>query len=188
MIWRYSDFLWAGDFRVCCVLPVNVKSPDKDSIVLENLLQLCAACRHHDIRLTRRRQSLAVDIRVVEKIRAVNDDALLPGRLALQHLRAISDARVLLDHFVAGTGWNVVAIRPDRRARVVREERPQEFVTIVRAKWIGTGADCITHRIGPLRTRWWRLTARLWRLIELCRRTEKPDRQAGLIYFTGHAY
>src|SRR5262245_58921270 len=66
---------------------------------------------------------------------------------------------MLLDHIVTRTGRNVIAIGPDRRPRIVRKERPQEFVAIVWAERIRSGAHGITHRVGALRTRLSRLVS-----------------------------
>ena len=49
-----------------------------------------------------RRQRRAVDVGVVQEVDVVDDEALLGGRLALEHLRAIDDAGVLLDHSSTG--------------------------------------------------------------------------------------
>src|SRR6266480_3423185 len=188
MIWSYRDLLGTGDFRVCRIVPINVKLPRGDSIVFHDLLQLRAAGRHHDVGRASRWQSLAIKVRIVEKVYAVNDHTLLACRLALQHLCAIGDAGMLLDHFVAGTGGNVVAVGPNRRPRIVRKKRTQEFVAIVRAKWIGSDADRIAHRVRSLRSRRRRLATRLGRLVKLSRRAEKPDGLTGLIFFAGHAH
>ena len=77
--------------------------------------------------------------------------------LPCEHRLAIGDARVLLrrdrrrDAVVARAGRDVVAIRPDRGPRVVREVRAQEFVSVVRAEWVGRRAHRVAHRV---RTDW----------------------------------
>ena len=94
---------------------------------------------------------LPVDVGVVQEVHAVDDDALLGRRLPFQHAVAIDHAGVLLDHVVAGTGRDVVAVGPDRRARVIREERPIEGVSVVRSERIGSDADRVAHRVRALR-------------------------------------
>src|ERR1700730_972513 len=124
MIGRYSDLFGTDELCVGWTLPIDVELPNEDAIVFHDLFQLRTTCRHHDIWRTRRRQTLAIDVGVIKKIRAIDDDALFSGWLAFQHLRAVCDARMLLDHFVAGAGGNVVTVGPDRRPRIVRKERP----------------------------------------------------------------
>src|SRR5258707_5300617 len=188
MIWSYLDLFGTGDLRVRGIVPIDAKLPHEDRVVFHDLFQLRAAGRYHDVWRARRRQTLAVDVGVVQEVCAVDDDTLFGGRLSFQHLRAIGDARMLLDHFVAGAGRNIVAVGPDRRSGIIRKERPQEFVAIVRAKRIWPDADCIAHRVRALRSRRGRLAPRLRRLVELNSRTEKPDGRAGLIFFSGHAH
>ena len=123
-------------------------------------LQLRSTSRHHDVRRPGRRESLAVDVGVVQEVHAVDDHALLGRRLPLEHPVAIDDARVLLNHVVAGAGRVVVAVGPDRRAGVIREERPVERVAIVRPERIGRRADRVAHRVRAGRWRRRRLSGR----------------------------
>src|SRR5262245_48068984 len=174
MIRSHGDLLRAGDFCVGRTLPINVELPNEDSVILEDVLQLRPARGHYDVRRARRRQTFAVDVRVVEKIHSVNDDALLAGRLALEQLRAFYDAGMFLDHVMATAGGDVVAGGPDSRARIIGEERPQKFVAIVRAERVGTGADRITHRVRALRA--WLLPAlAARRLLGWRRRTRRRN-------------
>src|SRR2546421_12979531 len=53
---------------------------------------------------------------------------------------------MFLDNVVAGAGWDVVTVRPDRGPRIIREERPQKFVAIILAKRILTRAHRVAHR------------------------------------------
>jgi hypothetical protein len=152
VIWSHGDLLRAGDFGVGRILPINVKLPDKDSVILEDILQLRAASRHHNVRSARRRKPLAINVRVVQEIHSANDDALLAGRLALEHLRALHDACMLLDHVVARAGRDVITVGPDREPRIIGEERSQKFVAIVGSEGIGTGADRVAHRVRALRS------------------------------------
>src|SRR5262249_50339289 len=151
MIRGHGDLLRADGFCVGRILPINVKLPDEDPVIFEDILQLRAAGRHQDVRRARRRKPLAIDVRVVQEIHSVNDDALLAGRFALEHLRALNNAGMLLDHVVARAGRDVVAVRPDSRARIIREERSQKFVAIVWAERVGSGADRVAHRVRTLR-------------------------------------
>src|SRR5215831_5391195 len=59
---------------------------------------------------------------------------------------------MLLNDFITGACWNVVAVGPDRRPRIIRKQRPEEFVAIIGTEWVRTRADRITHRVGTLRT------------------------------------
>src|SRR5262249_50881711 len=122
--------------------------------------------RHQDVRRARRRQTFAVNVRVVQEIHSVNDDALFAGRLALEHLRALHDTAMFLNHFVARAGRDVVTVGPDRRARIIGEERPQKFVAIVRAERVGADADRVAHRVRALRARLLSALA-AWRLLGL---------------------
>ena len=72
-------------------------------------------------------------------------EALLARRASSEHRAAFDHARVLLDHLVTRAARNVVAVRPQRRARIVREERPQEFISIVRTEWIVGRTHRVTH-------------------------------------------
>src|SRR5262249_38913669 len=111
-------------------------------------------------------RTFAVNIRVVQEIHSVNDEALLAGRLAPEHLRALHDAGMFLDHVVASAGRDVVTVGPDRRARIIGEEQPQKFVAIVRAERVGACADRVAHRVRALRA--WLLSAlATWRLLGL---------------------
>ena len=98
------------------------------------------------------RHGLAVDVGVVEEADAVEHEALLGRRLALEHLLAIDDARVLLDEVVARARGDVVAVAPDRRPRVIGKERTQELVAVVRAHGVVARADGVAHRVRALRT------------------------------------
>src|SRR5215203_2445761 len=60
---------------------------------------------------------------------------------------------MLLDHLVAGAGRRVVPVGPDRRTRIVRKQRTEEFVPIVRTERIRPRADRVAHRIRTLRRR-----------------------------------
>src|SRR5580692_9324304 len=90
---------------------------------------------------------VAINVRTVQEANTVDHHALLVRGLALQHPRSISGAHVLLDHRISGARWQVIAIGPDRGARIVRKKRPIEFVTVIATHWIGSGADGVTHRI-----------------------------------------
>ena len=95
--------------------------PVVNAIVIEDLLELRATSRHHDVGRSRRRKFPAIDVGVVQKIHTVDHDALLGRWLARQHSRAIRDARVFLNHIVARAGWRVVAVGPNRRTWIVRK-------------------------------------------------------------------
>src|SRR5262249_43306847 len=194
MIRSHGDLFRAGDFRIGGILPINVELPDEDSVILEDIFQLRTAGRHYYVRRSARRRRLTVDVRVVQEIHSINDDALLGGRLALEHLRAFHNAGMLLDHVVARAGRDVVAVGPDRRARIIGEERPQKFVAIVWAERVGTGADRVAHRVRALRagllSALSALSAR-WLLTGLSgwarRRRKERNRRAWLTSLTGHA-
>src|SRR5262245_35712680 len=146
MIWSYGDLFRADGFCVGRILPIDFKLPYQDPVIFEDILQLRTAGRHYDVRRAGRRKPIAVNVSVVQEIHSVNDDALLAGRLALEHLCALHDARMLLDHVVSRAGRDVIAVGPDRRSRVVGEERPQKFVARVWAERVGAGADGVAHR------------------------------------------
>src|SRR5258707_13938602 len=55
MIRSDADFLGANNFCVRRILPIHMKLPNQDRIVLHYLLQLRAARSHDDIRRTLRR-------------------------------------------------------------------------------------------------------------------------------------
>src|SRR5262249_12630 len=194
MIRSHGDFFRADDFRVGGILAINLELPDEDSVILENIFQCRTASRHYDVRRSARRQSLAINVRVVQEINSVNDDALLAGRFALEHLRALHNAGMLLDHVVARAGRDVVTVGPNRRARIIREERPQKFVAIVWAERVGTGADRVAHRVRALRagllSALSALSAR-WLLSGLSGgaggRRKEGTRRAWLTSLTGHA-
>ena len=59
------------------VIPVDVKLPGVDAIVIEYLVQLRAPRGHDDVGCARRWQRLPVDVGIVEEIDAVDDEALL---------------------------------------------------------------------------------------------------------------
>src|SRR6267142_5642817 len=98
------------------------------------MVELPAAGGHHDVRSSRGRERLPVDIGVVEKVHVLDDDALFGGRLAGEHLRAIGNTGVLLsrdrirDAVVTGARRDVVAVGPDRWTWVIGKERPQKLV------------------------------------------------------------
>ena len=52
---------------------------------------------------------------------------------------------------VAGARRHVVAVGPDRGPRIVRKQRPEEFVAEVAPERIGAGAHRVTHRVGSPR-------------------------------------
>src|SRR5262245_66629716 len=131
MIRSNGDLLRSGDFCIGGIPPIYVKLPGEDAVVLEVILQLRPSGSHYDVRCSARRQLFAVYIRVVQEIYAVNDDTLFGGRLALEHLRALHDTCMLLNHVVARAGRNIISIGPDCRTRVIREERPEKFIAIV---------------------------------------------------------
>src|SRR5882724_951531 len=187
MIGSDADFLWASDFGVRRILPIHMKLPNQDRIVLHHFLQLRAARSHDDVRRSLRRKFLPIQICVIQKIHAVNDHALFAGWLAFQHFLAFSDAGMLLNYFVAGAGGNVVAVGPDGRSRVVRKEGAQKLVTIVRTQRIRTRADGITHRVGSLWTRLGIRPAWLWRRRSCARsRHEQRVGHSGLSLLAGH--
>jgi hypothetical protein len=105
--------------RIRGVIPVDVNVPEVDAVVIEDLPELRAPSRHHDIRRSRSRQFLAIDVGVVQEIHAVNDNALFGGELARKHILAICNTGVLLNHVVARAGCHVIAIGPNCRPRVV---------------------------------------------------------------------
>jgi hypothetical protein len=144
--------LRARNPRLGRIGPVDGELPREHRAVLQHVLELNTASRHHHVRRTCRRQRGSIDIGVVQKIDAVDDEALFGRRLALEHPAAIGDTRMLLDDVVARAGRHVVAVAPHRRPRIVGKERPQELVAIVRAHRIVARADRITHRVRALRT------------------------------------
>ena len=99
-------------------------------------------------------QCLPVEIGVIEKVHAVDDDALLCGGFPQQHVATIRDARVLLDHLVARARRDVVAVGPHRGSGVIGEQRSQKLVAVVRAERIGARTHGIAHRVRPLFFRW----------------------------------
>ena len=76
---------------------------------------------------------MAIDIRGVEKVHAVDHDALLGRRQPLQHAHAIDDADVLLNHVVAGTASqcnNHPATRPDEDSPGTASARTRSGSTV----------------------------------------------------------
>ena len=122
-----------------------MKFPDQNNVVFENIFQLRAAGCHHDIGRAFWRQVATVKVRVVEKIDAVDDYALLASSLSAQHLFSLDDAGVFLNHLVAGAAGKVITIGPHCRPRIVGKKRPQKFVSIVRTERVAAGAHGITH-------------------------------------------
>ena len=187
------DLLRSGEARVRGVGPVDREAPRVNPVVIEDAVQLCAAGSQDHVGCPSGRQRLAVEIRVVQKVHPVHDHALLGRRLAEQHVPAIDGARVLLDDVVAGAGRYVIAVGPNGGPRIIREERPQEFVAIVRAERIGARADRIAHRERALLLGWPRRTCsgcgvrrRRWRRRHGGRH-EQWRRWSGLIGHTGRA-
>jgi hypothetical protein len=111
------------DLRLRRILPVDVEMPDVHDAVRQQRIELPAAARDHDVRRTLGRQRLSINVRVVEEVHILDDDALLGRRFAREHRFAIGDARVLLrrdgrrDPVVARARRDVVAIGPDRQGR-----------------------------------------------------------------------
>src|SRR5262249_8626430 len=110
---------------------------------------------------------------VVEEVDLIDDDALLRGGLTLQQLVALDDTCVLLNDLVARAGRHIITVGPNRGAWIIRKERAQEFVSIVRAQRIRSRADRVTHGIRSLRTRF---SARRPTLTALRRRTRRRRR------------
>src|SRR5579863_4616184 len=77
VVWRNTDLARTIGFSIRRTVPIDVNLPEVDAIVIEDLFELCAPCRHHDVWCPRRRQFLAINVGVVEKIHAIDDDALL---------------------------------------------------------------------------------------------------------------
>ncbi len=127
--------------------------PRVQAIVFHHALELCAAGGQHDFRRAVRRQRLAVEVRDVQEVDAVDDDTLFGCRLAFQHAGAVHGTRVLLDDRVARARRQVVAIRPDGRTRIVREEGPVELVAVILAERIARRAHGVAHRVRALRLR-----------------------------------
>ena len=138
----------AGERRLRRVVPVDVEGPCKEAIVPHDLPELRAAGGEDDVRRAGWRKLPAVEIGVVEKVHAVDDDALLGRRLAAEHLRAIDDAILLLHDVVAGARGHVVPVGPHRWPRVVGKEGPDEIVSIVGAKGIGADTQRVAHAVG----------------------------------------
>src|SRR2546427_608089 len=134
--------------------PIHGEAPRVDAVVIEDAVQLRATGGQDHIGRARGRQRAAVEIRVVQEVHAIDDHALLGRCLAEQHVAAIDGAGVLLDDVVAGAGRYVISVRPHRRTWVIGEQRPQEFVAIVRAERIGARAHRITHRERTLLLGW----------------------------------
>ena len=161
MIGCDRNSLRSRDGRLFRMRPVNMELPHVDDAVGEERVQLPAAGGDHDVRRAGGRKCLAVDVGIVQEVDVLHDDALLGGGQPRQHLRPIGDARVLLrrdrgrDAIVACACGDVIPIRPDGRTRVVREERAEELVAIVRAEGIGRGAHRVAHRVDALRVLRW---------------------------------
>src|SRR6266540_5562836 len=73
---------------------------------------------------------------------------------------------MFLDNIVTRACWNIVAIRPDCRSRIVGKQRSQKFVAIVTPKRIETCAYRVAHRVWPLGT-----------LLAACRLTSSRTRR-----------
>lgn len=136
--------------------------PEINSIVLEYLFQLRAAGGHHDVGRAARGKSLAIDVGVVEKIHAVNHDALLGSGQAAKHFVAIGDAIVLLDDCVACAGGHVIAIGPNGGPRIIGEQGAFESVAIIFAQRIAGGAHGVAHGVCGMLFGWicWRSAGR----------------------------
>jgi len=63
--------------RVGWIHPIDVKVPKEDHVVLQDILKLRTAGCHHYVRRARGRQIVAIDVGVIQKLYAVDNDALL---------------------------------------------------------------------------------------------------------------
>ncbi len=156
VIGRHRDLLRRRDGGLGGVAPIYVHFVEVYAVVLEDLHELRAARRHHDVGCARRRRPPAIYVGVQHENAAVNHHALLGRRQTLQHLIAVGDAVVLLrDHIrqqvVARAGGVVVAVGPDCRAGIIGKQRPLELITVVRPQRVGRCAHGIAHGIGALR-------------------------------------
>ena len=156
VIGSHRDLSRRRDGGLRRIVPVDVHLVKIDSVIVEDLHQLRAPGGHHEVRRTLRRRTHAIHVRVQQENGAVDDHALLGGGKTLEHPVAVGDAIVLLrDHarkrIVAGAGGIVVAIRPNRRARIVGKQGPLKFVAVIPAQRIGGHAHGIAHGVRTLR-------------------------------------
>src|SRR5215510_6369465 len=67
LILRHRNLLQRNHVCVGWVLPIDMKLPGIDRVSLQNLVELRAASRHHDVRRAPWRKFLAVEVSVVQK-------------------------------------------------------------------------------------------------------------------------
>ena len=146
VIWGDRNLRRACQFRLRRIVPVHVKRPVVDAVVVEDFLQLRATGGENQIRRACRRQSPSVEVRGIEEVHVLHDDALLSGTEPPKHSCTVHHARVLLDDVVTGTRADVVTVRPDREPGIVRKERPQELVLVVRPERVRADAHGIADR------------------------------------------
>ena len=149
---RHRNLDSLGEPGLRRVVPIDVKLVRVDSVVLQNLPQLAAAGGHQDIGSAGGRQTLAVQVGVIEEIHALHDDALLRGIPALEHGGAVDHAGMLLNDVVAGAAGNIIAIGPDRGAGIVGEQLPPEFVAVIRPQRVAALAQRVAHGVGLVGT------------------------------------
>ena len=86
VVGRHRDLLRRGHGGLGGVVPIHVDLVEVDAVVLEDLHELRAAGRHHDVGRARRRKTLAVEVGIEHEDAAVDHHALLGGGQTLQHL------------------------------------------------------------------------------------------------------
>ena len=79
MAWRDIDFLRPGQPRLAGIVPVHGEFPGVNPVILEDLIQLRAARRHHDLGHTGLGQLVSIDVSGVQEAHTVYDPALLVG-------------------------------------------------------------------------------------------------------------
>src|SRR6478672_1406567 len=145
-----SDWKWSHDFCVRWCFPIDMKLPVKDFIVFQNSFQLSSACSHHEVGRAVRWQPVTINVSVVKKVHAVDDETLFCCGQPFEHLVSLNYTRMFLNDVVTGAGWVVITIRPNCRPWVVREERSKKFVPVVLAQRIGGSTNCVTHGVRPI--------------------------------------
>ena len=89
----------AGGGGVLRILPIYLDLPVVDSIVpiilvvlLAHSFELRSSLGHHDVGRAGGRKRKTIDVGIIQEIDTIDDDALLGGLFALEHLRPVDDA------------------------------------------------------------------------------------------------
>ena len=130
MIGRDACRLRTGDASLRRVFPVHAERPRVDPVIVQVTAKLRSTGGEHRVGRARRRELCPLEVGVVEEVHAIHHHALFRRRFSAQHAHPIDHTGVLLDHVVAGAGGDVVPVGPDRRSRVVGEQRAQELVPV----------------------------------------------------------